>query len=101
MINNVNPSASRLLEQIKRLSMHTTQKEMNPPAFRKDVLNNRTYSIPKGTNLSNTERVLKRNEAYNHLTEGENVQMLERLRPLNAETNLRREPVGSFLDIYL
>lgn len=108
MVNNVNPSASKLLEQIKRLSTHTTQKETNHLDFRKDVLNNRTDPIHKGTNLSKPERIQVENEVYNPLTEDikreltwKNVRIPERSRPVSTETNLRREAVGSFLDIYL
>ncbi|MFN3533218.1 MAG: hypothetical protein ACK41Q_12030 [Candidatus Brocadia sp.] len=108
MVNNVNPSASKLLEQIKRLSVHTTQKEINHLDFSKDVLNNRTDNILKGKNLSNSGRVQGKNEMSNHLAEeikreptGKNIQIPERSKPSSTGTNLRRKPVGSFLDIYL
>lgn len=110
MVNNVNPSASKLLEQIKRLSAGTTQKENNHLDFRKEVLNNRTHNINihKGTNLSNLEKIQKKNDVSIQLIEdskrkpsGKDIQTVVQSKPVNTEKNLRKEPVGSFLDIYL
>jgi len=111
MVNNVNPSASKLLEQIKRLSTPTTKKEGKPLDFKNDVMNNRTNNINtlKGTNLLNTiEKIQKKNDIPIQTVEnikkeavGKNIQTSEWSKPVNAENKVRREPVGSFLDIYL
>lgn len=111
MVNNVNPTASKLLEQIKRLSTPTTRKEGNHIDFKNDVMNNRTNNVNtlKGANLLNTiERIQKKNEipaqpienTKNEIT-GKNIQAVNWPKPVNTEKNLARGPVGSFLDIYL
>ncbi len=104
MVNSVNPSASKLLEQIKRLSAPTTQKKTNHLDFKKDALNNHSHNI----HLLNSGNIQKKNEASNLPTDdikkelaGKNIQMLERSRAVCSETVLLKEPVGSFLDIYL
>lgn len=110
MVNNVNPSASKLLEQIKRLSGDTTQKEKNRLDFRKDVLNNRATNINifKGTNLPNLEKIQKKNNISIHVVEdskrqpsGKDIRTIEQFKPVNTGKNHRIESVGSFLDIYL
>lgn len=62
MINNVNPNTSKLLDQIKRLSIHTTKKDEDHTDFKLDVVNNRTHTTKelKRTNLINSiERIQK------------------------------------------
>ncbi|MCF6154867.1 MAG: hypothetical protein E3K36_06350 [Candidatus Brocadia sp.] len=110
MVNNINPSASKLLEQIKRLSAGATQKENNHLDFKKEVLDNHTHNINilKGTNLSNLEKIQKKNDVSIQLVEdskrkssGKDIQTVKQPNLANTEKNLRRELVGSFLDIYL
>lgn len=62
MINNVNPNTSKLLNQIKRLSIHTTKKDEDHTDFKLDVVNNtHTTKELKRTNLINSiERIQKK-----------------------------------------
>ncbi|NUO07995.1 MAG: hypothetical protein HUU08_04825 [Candidatus Brocadia sp.] len=111
MINNVNPATSKLFEQIKRLSTPPPGKEDNHIDFENDAMKNCTHNVnsPKGANLLNTiERIQKKNdipiqtlENTNKEGTGKNIQTSEWPKPINAEKNIRKEPVGSFLDIYL
>jgi hypothetical protein len=111
MVNNVNPTASKLLEQIKRLSTHTTNPEGKPLNFKNDVMSNRTRDINsrKGAELLNhIEKIQKKNgvsiQALDNTKKeilGKNVQTTELPKTGSAPNNLRREPVGSFLDVYL
>ncbi|MBE7445167.1 MAG: hypothetical protein HS132_07930 [Planctomycetia bacterium] len=111
MVNNVNPSASRLLEQIKRLSVHTTKKEVNHIDFKNDVMNNRSNNVTalKRSNLlDNIEKIQKKNEVSIQISENVknptpryNVQNSEWPKVINTKNNQRKEPIGSFLDIYV
>lgn len=111
MVNNVNPTASKLLEQIKRLSTQTTKKEGKPLDFKNDVMNNRTDRINshKGAELLNhIEKIQKKNDMSIQALEntkkeilGKNVQTPEWPKSVSSTNTPRRESVGSFLDIYL
>ncbi len=111
MVNNVNPTASKLLEQIKRLSIPQTSKNDNSIDFKKDVMNKRTNTIDahKGANLLNAiEKIQKKNDVAIQSLENikkasteKNIQTIERPIHINTGKNIRREALGSFLDIYL
>ncbi len=111
MVNNVNPTASKLLEQIKRLSTQTPKKECKHLDFKNDVMNNRPNHINthKGAELlGHIEKIQKKNDMLIQTAEniqkevfGKNIQTSEWSESLNTKNNLRRRHVGSFLDIYL
>lgn len=110
MINNVNPNTSKLLDQIKRLSIHTTKKDEDHTDFKLDVVNNRTHTTKelKRTNLINSiERIQKKSDIPIEPLENNkmkvianNVQTSELAKIVDMQKKHRREPVGSLLDIY-
>ena len=111
MVNNVNPSASRLLEQIKRLSAQEAKKEVNHIDFKNDVMNNCTNNVSalkRANLLNNIEKIQKKNdipiqvsENAKNPTPGYNVQISEGSKAIHSKNNSRKEPIGSFLDIYV
>lgn len=111
MVSNVNPTASKLLEQIKRLSTQRPEKEYKPLDFKNDTMNNRPDHIKmhKGAELlSRIEKMQKKNdmpiqgaETIQKEVFRKNIQTSELSESLNTKNNLHRKPVGSFLDMYL
>ncbi|OOP55354.1 MAG: hypothetical protein AYP45_14970 [Candidatus Brocadia carolinensis] len=111
MVNNVNPATSKLLDQIKRLSAHTTKKEENHVDFKDTIINNKTNTTRelKTTNLLNS--IEKMQKKINIPTEPvEDIKM--EIYPKSLQTselpsfvdisrNDREEPLGTFLDVYL
>lgn len=110
MINNVNPNTSKLLDQIKRLSIHTTKKDEEHTDFKLDVVNNRTHTTKelKRTNLINSiERIQKKSDIPIEPLENNkmkvianNVQTSELAKIVDMQKKHRREPVGALLDVY-
>lgn len=110
MINNVNPNTSKLLDQIKRLSIHTTKKDEDHTDFKLDVVNNRTHTTKelKRTNLINSiERIQKKSNIPIEPLENNkmkvianNVQTSELAKIVDMQKKHRREPVGALLDVY-
>ena len=110
MVNNVTP-ASKLLEQIKRLSTQTTKKEINSLDFENEVINAQKSdikNIPKNINSQNIEKIQEKSEVFaqtaKNVTQGsvaKDIRAMEVLEPLGIEKRRRQEPLGSFLDIYL
>lgn len=111
MVNNVNPPALRLLEQIKRLSAHTAKKEVNQIDFKNDLMNNSTNNVTalkRANLLNNIEKIQKKNDIPIQVSgnvknppPGYNVQTSEWPKAINTQSNNRKEPIGSFLDIYV
>jgi len=111
MVNDVTPAASKLLEQIKRLSTQTTKKEINSRDFENEVKNvrmNNIKNIPKGSDSENIEKIQKKSEVFaqtfKNVTQGDtakNIQTTGIADPLTIEKTKRRKPLGSFLDIYI
>ena len=111
MVNDVTPAASKLLEQIKRLSTQTTKKEINSRDFENEVKNvrmNNIKNIPKGSDSENIEKIQKKSEVFaqtvKNVTVGDtakNIQTTGIADPLTIEKTKRRKPLGSFLDIYI
>ena len=114
MVNGATPAASKLLEQIKRLSTQTTKKEINSRDFENEVKNvrmNNIKNIPKGSdseNIENIEKIQKKSEVFaqtfKNVTQGDtakNIQTTGIADPLTIEKTKRRKPLGSFLDIYI
>ncbi|HHT9145232.1 MAG: hypothetical protein Q7J76_12805 [Candidatus Brocadiaceae bacterium] len=111
MVNGATPAASKLLEQIKRLSTQTNKKEINSRDFENEVKNvrmNNIKNIPKGSDSENIEKIHKKSEVFaqtfKNVTQGDtakNIQTTGIADPLTIEKRNRREPLGSFLDIYI
>jgi len=111
MVNDVTPAASKLLEQIKRLSTQTTKKEINSRDFENEVKNvrmNNIKNIPKGSDSENIEKIQKKSEVFaqtfKNVTQGDtakNIQTTGIADTLTIEKTKRRKPLGSFLDIYI
>jgi len=111
MVNDVTPAASKLLEQIKRLSTQTNKKEINSLDFKNEVINAQKSdikNISKSINSQNVEKIQKRSEIFaqkvKNVTQGDtakNTQTTGIADPLTIEKRKRREPIGSFLDIYI
>ena len=111
MVNGATPAASKLLEQIKRLSTQTTKKETIGIDFKNDVMNNRTNDIKnvsKSIHSQTVEKIQKKSEVFaqtvKNVTVGDtakNIQTTGIADPLTIEKRKRREPLGSFLDIYI
>ena len=111
MVNDVTPAASKLLEQIKRLSTQTNKKETAGLDFKNDVMNNRTndiQNVSKGIHSQTVEKIHKKSEVFvqtfKNVTQGDtakNIQTTGIADPLTIEKTKRRKPLGSFLDIYL
>jgi len=111
MVNDVTPAASKLLEQIKRLSTQTNKKEINSRDFENEVKNvrmNNIKNIPKGSDSENIEKIQKKSEVFaqtfKNVTQGDtakNIQTTGIADPLTIEKTKRRKPLGSFLDIYI
>ena len=111
MVNDVTPAASKLLEQIKRLSTQTNKKEINSLDFKNEVINAQKSdikNISKSINSQNVEKIQKRSEIFaqkvKNVTQGDtakNTQTTGIADPLTIEKRNRREPLGSFLDIYI
>lgn len=111
MVNEVTPAASKLLDQIKRLSDQTNKKGINNLAFEKEAKNARmdnVKNILKGIHSQQGEKIEKKSEIFSqtfkNVTQGDkarDIPTMEMLDPVNLEKRRRREPVGSFLDIYV
>ncbi|MBM4064301.1 MAG: hypothetical protein FJ266_01440 [Planctomycetes bacterium] len=111
MVNGVTPAASKLLEQIKKLSTQTNNKETPGLDFKNDVMNNRTDDIKnvfKSIHSQTAERIQKKSEVFaqtvKNVTLGENAKNIQTTGitdPLDIEKRKRRKPLGSFLDTYL
>ncbi|HHT9137705.1 MAG TPA: hypothetical protein ACFYEK_10750 [Candidatus Wunengus sp. YC60] len=111
MVNDVTPAASKLLDQIKRLSTQTNKKEINSLDFENEVKNvrmNDVKNMPKGVNSQNVEKIQKKSEIFaqtvKNVTQGDtakDIPTMEVPDPINLEKRRRREPLGSFLDIYV
>ena len=111
MVNDVTPAASKLLEQIKRLSIQTNKKEINSLDFKNEVINAQKSdikNIPKSIHSQNVEKIQKKSEIFaqkvKNVTQGDtakNTQTTGIADPLTIEKRKRREPIGSFLDIYI
>ncbi len=103
MVNSVSSPASKLIEQIKRLS---TEPQKNEGVYlnHNNVINNRSNDIK---DLRTLEKIQKKVEI--------STQMIEDIKKENKDTRMRlqdvpkqadskkkyREPVGGFLDVYL
>ena len=111
MVNDVTPAVSKLLEQIKRLSTQTNKKEINILDFKNEVINAQKSdikNISKSIHTQNVEKVQKKSEIFaqkvKNVTQGDtakNIQTTGIADPLTIEKRKRREPLGSFLDIYI
>ncbi len=111
MVNGVTPAASKLLEQIKKLSTQTTKKETAGLDFKNDVMDNRTNDIKnvfKSIHSQTVEKIQKKSEIFaqtvKNVTQGDtakNIQTTGIVDSLTIEKRKRREPLGSFLDIYM
>lgn len=111
MVNNINPTTSKLLEEIKRLSAQTTKKQGNHIDFKDSVLSDHHQTIKelKRTNLINSiERIqrksnipIKTPENFEQEIFAKNVHASEWTKVVAAPKNKRAEAVGSSLDIYL
>jgi len=111
MVNGVTPAASKLLEQIKRLSTQTNKKETPALDFKNDVMDNRTNDIKnvfKSIHSQTVGKIQKKSEIFaqtvKNVTQGDtakNIQTTGIADPLTIEKRKRREPLGSFLDIYM
>ena len=111
MVNGVTPAASKLLEQIKRLSTQTNKKETPALDFKNDVMDNRTNDIKnvfKSIHSQTVGKIQKKSEIFaqkvKNVTQGDtakNIQTTGIVDPLTIEKRKRREPLGSFLDIYM
>jgi len=106
MVGNINPAASRLLEQIQRLNVNASQKEDARIDFKDTALSGRTYAtknIANTTNLQNPEKVQVKSESRAQAIDDllKNIQKLDASKPVEIEKRRYRDPVGSFLDTYL
>ncbi|GEM_PF-2659260 len=111
MVNDVTPAASKLLEQIRRLSAPTAQKEGNGLDFKKDVMNaltNTVQNTPGDLPSRPIEKIQKKGEIFVQTAKNisqentaRNTQMVEVSGTSNVEKKMRREPLGSLLDTYL
>jgi len=112
MIDGVNPSTSKLLEQIKRLSAQTNNnKEVDTRNFKKEVessVNNRVSEIRGNGNASQTEKVSKKSNVSALVSEGiqtgevrKSVQTSEVAQMPTVERKRYKEPLGNLLDAYL
>ncbi len=106
MIGNVNPAASKLLEQIQRLNVNTPKKEAVRIDYKDTALGGHTHttkSIGNTANLQNLEKVEAksgiRTQAIDDLLK--NIQKLDAPKPEEVERRRYRDPVGVFLDTYL
>jgi len=107
MVSDVTPAVSKLLEQIKRLSTQTNKKEINNLDFKNEVINAQKSDI-KNIHTQNVEKVQKKSEIFaqkvKNVTVGDtakNIKTAGIADPLTIEKRKRREPLGSFLDIYI
>ncbi|KKO18740.1 MAG: hypothetical protein L3J18_01575 [Candidatus Brocadia sp.] len=111
MVNNINPTTSKLLEQIQRLSAPASKKEANQIDFKDTVISNRirTDKELKRTDLLNSiERIQRKNnisaappaDTKKKIFTG-NTQPSEWTQFVDTQKNHRREPLGTVLDIYL
>ena len=74
-------------------------------------MNNRTNNVSalkRANLLNNIEKIQKKNhipiqvsENAKNPTPGYNVQISEASKAINSKNNSRKEPIGSFLDIYV
>ena len=111
MVNNINPTTSKLLDQIKRLSTHTTKKEGNHIDFKDDIINNKASNTRelKTTNLLNSiEKIQKKINIPTQPVEdikmeiySKSIQTSEWSKFMDTPKNNQEEPLGSFLDVYL
>ncbi|TVL99428.1 MAG: hypothetical protein CV087_18155 [Candidatus Brocadia sp. WS118] len=111
MVNNINHTTSKLLEQIQRLATHTTKKEENHIDFKDDIINYQTDNARelKRTNLLNSiERTQKKIKLSTQPLDNiknevflKSVQTSEWPKFVDMPKNNREKPLGSFLDIYL
>lgn len=111
MVNNINPTASKLLEQIKRLSEQTTKKEGVPIDFKGNVMKNHTRTVEelKRTDLLNSiERIQKKNNisATTPVDRKQEIFTINKqtsnwTKVLDAPKKHQSEPLGSLLDIYV
>lgn len=111
MVNNINPATSKLLEQIQRLSLHTTKKEGVHSDYKDDVRNNKTSNTKelKKTNLLNSiERIQKKLNIPTQPVEDikmeiypKSAQTSGRSNSVDMPKNNQEEPLGTFLDVYL
>ncbi len=107
MVNNVTSPASKLLEQIQRLSAQTTRNENSHLNHKNNVnngVNDRTNNV-KG--LRTVEKTQKKAEVSTQIIEDikkgnmeRHAHISERSKSTNSEKRYR-EPVGAFLDVYL
>lgn len=114
MVNNVNSSsnspASKLLEQIKRLSAEATKKEGSYLSRKNNVISDYANNIKNLQTLEKTqkpEKIQKKIEISAQMIEDikkENkeryIQLQEMPKQINPEKRYR-EPIGTFLDVYL
>ncbi len=114
MVNNVNSSssspASKLLEQIKRLSAETTKNEGSYLNRKNNVISDYANNIKNLQTLEKTqklEEIQKKAEISAQMIEDikkENkeryIQLQEVPKQINPEKRYR-EPIGTFLDVYL
>lgn len=102
MIGNVNPAASKLLEQIQRLNVNTSRKEAVHIDYKDTALGRHTHTT-KTANLQNVEKVQAKSETRTQAIDDllKNIQKLDTPKPEEVERKRYRDPVGSFLDTYL
>lgn len=111
MVNDVTPAASKLLEQIRRLSAPTIQKEGDRLDFKKDVMNaltNTVQNTPGDLPSRPIEKIQKKGEIFVQTAKNisqenaaGNARMMDVSGTSNVEKKMRREPLGSLLDTYL
>ena len=112
MVDSVNSSTSKLLEQIKRLSAQTNNnKEVENRNFKKEVenaINNRASDIREKVNVSHLGKISKKSDVSAFVIEGvktgevrKSVQTPEVAQIPTTERKLYKEPLGNLLDAYL
>lgn len=112
MVDGVNASTSKLLEQIKRLSAQPNNtKEVDTRNFKKEVessITNSVNDIRAKVNVSQMEKVSKKSDVSALVMEGikasevrKNIQPSEVAHIPNVERKRYKEPLGNLLDAYL
>lgn len=112
MVEGVNASASKLLEQIRRLSAQTgNAKEVDTRNFKNEVegsVAKNVNDVRAKVNISQMEKVSKKGDvpvlAMDGVKAGEarkSVQPTEIAHVPNVERKRYKEPLGNLLDAYL
>ncbi len=112
MVDSVNSSTSKLLEQIKRLSAQTNNnKEVDNRSFKKEVenaINTRANDIREKVNVSHLEKISKKSDVSAFVIEGvktgevrKSVQTPAVAQIPTMERKRYKELLGNLLDAYL